>query len=858
MFLERDDTLAALAGAVAEAGEGRGSVVLVTGEAGIGKTTLIRAFAEQAAERARVLLSACDDLLAPRTLGPLRDAARHSRGPLAAALGDGPIEGVFPALLEELASDAPTVLIVEDVHWADDATLDVLGYAGRRIQPLRAVLVLTYRDDEIDGGHSLHRFLGTLVGAPLHRLPLRRLSREAVGRLSEGSGADADAVHRATRGNPFFVTEALASPRDAVPVSVMEAVLARVRRLGPDCRMALDQISVVPSHVESELAATLLGDRIGALVEAELAGVLEVRPDSLGFRHELARRAIERSLPAIRHRILNAAVVDALLAAPRPEPARVMHHAVAAGDVATIVAVGPAAAREAAAAGSHRQALAHFESVLPHLDRLGSRSRASVLDDYGWELYNAHRFRQAVDAGRRAAALYEELDDPVAVGECLVRVSRHLFMAGETDDAEACASRAVATLEPTGRADALAHAMLYRGAIQAMTDAPAEAAEVLATARTLALDAGRADLAALSLNYLGIACFDLGDEHAGVELLRESVAESMAAHQFEYAARGHCNLCELLGRAGRLDELDVATRDGLRFARERGFWSHSYNLEVQRLAAMVRRGRWDRAAAGLRALVDGVEDAGMLITYSLPWLGRVLARQGDPDAGPMLAAAWEQARRQRLLLGVAYAGLAMAEWAWLNGRPEVIAGVADELLPRTEHRGAASFRGELLRYMARAGLLAEPFAACPEPWAAGLRGDWRAAADGWAQAGDPYEQGLELAGSGDPAATLEGLRILDRLGAEPAAALARERLGALGERVPRPRRATRANPAGLTDRQLAVLELLGDGLTNAEIADRLVVSVRTVDHHVAAVLSKLGVRSRHDAAGAARELGVLA
>ena len=159
----------------------------------------------------------------------------------------------------------------------------------------------------------------------------------------------------------------------------------------------------------------------------------------------------------------------------------------------------------------------------------------------------------------------------------------------------------------------------------------------------------------------------------------------------------------------------------------------------------MRRGRWDRAAGELRALIDGVEDPGMLISYSVPWLGRVLARQGDPEAAAMLVGAWEQARRQRLLLGVAYAGIALVEWAWLAGEPDTAAEVADELLPRMQHRGAAHFRAELLRHLARAGLPAEPFDGCPEPWASGLRGDWRAAADGWAAEGDPYEQALELA-----------------------------------------------------------------------------------------------------------------
>jgi DNA-binding CsgD family transcriptional regulator/tetratricopeptide (TPR) repeat protein len=855
-LLERDAQLEVLVGAVTEGAHGRGSTALIAGEAGIGKTSLVRALVARLGDEARVLMAACDDLVASRTLGPLHDAALGSSGPLAAALADeGPVDRVFAALLEELAEERPTVLVVEDVHWADDATLDVLGYAARRVEAVGAVLVLTTRD-ELDPRHPLHRLLGALAGCPVHRIELSPLSRDAVQALASGTGRDPAAVHALTRGNPFFVTETLAAPPGQVPASVKDAVLARLRGLDPDCREALERLSVVPSHVPRDLAGVLLGETMAALPAAELAGIIEDRPDGLGFRHELARRAIESSLPVTRVRLLNQAVVAALRSQERPERARLMHHAVAAGDVDTVLAVGPQAAREAARAGAHRQALAHLEAVVPYAARLAPAEQAAVLDDYGWELYNAARFREAVRAGSAAGELYAGLGDRVALGRCLVRVSRHWFMAGETDAAEDCAERAVAILEAAGDDPALAQATLYQGAILALAEDPEAAGAVLRRAGALARASQRMDLAVLCLNYIGIARVESGDPE-GLEEVRQSIELALAGRHYEEAARGYTNLAELLLRVGRLHELERCVTDGLAFTHERGFWSHAYNLEVHRCLLLLRRGDWDGAEEGLRGVVDAVDDPGMLFAYSVPWLGRLLARRGDPVAEGMLAAAWEQAQRQRLLLGLAYAGIARVEWAWLAGEPEIAERVGAVLLARTEHPGAAPFRGELLRYLARAGVPAESFDGCPAGWAAGLAGDWRAAAAAWREAGDPYETALELAESGDADAVAEALGMLEELRAEPAAARVRERLRAMGARVPRgPRAVTRANPAGLTPRQLAVLGLLREGMTNAEIADRLVLSVRTVDHHVAAVLDKLGVRSRREAAAAAQELGV--
>ena len=195
-LLERQTELRVLRSAVDGAADGHGSTVVVSGEAGIGKTSLIRAFLASLDGRARVLEGACEDLLTPRVLGPLRDAAYASPGRLAEALDRAADpEAVFGALHEELADPRrPTMLVIEDVHWSDGATLDVLRYVGRRIHDLPAVLVLSYRDDEVGRNHPLQRVLGVLGGASVHRLSLRRLTRESV--------VGARRAHHRRRGRP--------------------------------------------------------------------------------------------------------------------------------------------------------------------------------------------------------------------------------------------------------------------------------------------------------------------------------------------------------------------------------------------------------------------------------------------------------------------------------------------------------------------------------------------------------------------------------------------------------------------------------------------------------------------------------
>jgi len=855
-LLERQAELQMLGTAVERAGAGRGSAVLVLGEAGIGKTSLVHAFLATVSGRARILAGACEDLLTPRALGPLRDAARSvPGGPLAAALSpSADPDLVFAAVADELAAPpSPAVLIVEDAHWADGATLDVLRYLGPRVQNLPAVMLLTYRDDALARDHPLRGVLGVLGSTAATRLRLPPFTADAVRGLAASTNLDPAELFRLTSGNPFFVSEVLANPGSVVPPTVVDAVLARVRTLSPAAQAALDRLAVIPSGAEIDLLRVLVGD-LAPVAEAERAGVVEVRGDVVAFRHELARRAVTESLPASVRLELNADVLLALLTRADCDPFRVLHHAVEAGDDDAVITHGAAAAREASRVGAHQQAAACYAQVLARGHRLTTAQRAGLGEAYSWALSNSNQLHFAVAAAATAVELWQQDGDGRRLVRALVTLSRQQWLTERTAAARTSAERALELARPLGDSYQNALATANLGGLLVVIDREEEGLPYLAEGLGIAERCGAASIAALCRNYVGSARLQLGDP-GGCDNLLRSMAEANALGNHEFVMRAYYNLIEGLWRLGDYREALGYLGQAEHFGRDRDFRVHGYMFAARRCRLALMQGRWAEAEAGLRDLLDGQDDPGMIGRETVPVLARVLVRQGSADAPEWLALAARHATMADVLEWLVPTGLAHIEHAWLTGDQGRAGPYPGLLLERTDRPGMLVQRGELLMYLRRLGYPAVPFPGCPEPYAAALRGDWRSAADAWLAAGDPYEHALELAGSGQVEPTLGALTILDGLGAAPAVALVRGRLRGLGvTRLPRrPQPGTLTNPAGLTDRQLEILRLVAAGLSNAEIAQRLVVSPRTVDHHVSAILAKLGVPTRREAAARAAE-----
>src|SRR5262249_46429701 len=311
-LLEREPFLCGLDEALRQAAAGLGRIALVSGEAGIGKTSLVERFLAPSRDRRQVplrtLWGACEALFTPPPLGPLYDIAQQTTSPLRTLLdGDANRLTLFAALLDDLIQ-APTILVIEDLHWADKATLDLVKYLARRITRTAILLILTYRDDELGRDHPLRLVLGDLPARAVTRLRLPPLSEAAVAVLAQQAHRPVGHLYAITGGNPFFLTETLASDAPGAPTSVSDAVLARMARRSPEAQRLLEAGAITPSQVEWDLVVAITTQEPSqqsaaqgtALEECLAAGMLHLERGVISFRHELARQAVEGALSPAR------------------------------------------------------------------------------------------------------------------------------------------------------------------------------------------------------------------------------------------------------------------------------------------------------------------------------------------------------------------------------------------------------------------------------------------------------------------------------------------------------------------------------------------------------------------------------
>ncbi len=889
-LLERDAALDELHQALSRTRDGQGQTVLLEGAPGIGKSSLLDAFVHQVraatlsqgpkggpSQGLQVLWGGCEALSTPRPLGPLYDMAVLSPPALAQALQDTPQAAAILDALQSLLlqSRQPTLLVFEDLHWADHATLDLVQLLGRRAARLPALLVLTYRDEPGHNGSYLQRCLAALPPASTSRITLPPLSPAAVAALATHDPRTPEHLYELTQGNPFYLSEVLAFPNVLVPTSVREAVLTHVHALPEMARRVCELVSVVPGAASVDLLGHLFTkgkalQRADALDACIHAGVLLQDDAGLRFRHELARLAVEETLLPQRKRALHAAVLELLLQQPHMSNARLVHHAAHAGLSDMVLALAPKAAQDASRHGAHSEAVAHYAAALPYLAQALPALQAHILE--GWAsavCATAGPNAEAVNAMERAISLWRAECNTQRLAGALQQLADMFHALWQIDAALRCVDEAIHLLKTSRLHVRAASAVLveaYNQRAHFYMEASQTAQALTWGDRAMAL--GRQlhpDVSTASethaLAITGAALSRAGMDE-GATRLRNSLAQLHEASPLKPQLTAYLHLAESSLRHYQLATAEAVCTEALSRLRDSGYTQH-YFLGLQANVALVR-GRYAEAIARADVVLPRLHGPPTAMQWPLLLAaGLARSRSGTPGGLALL----QQCYTMSLGFSPHYllpAGVALAEAQLLQGDLPAAQATLQHAWQQRGFETSPWLIGALRTGAQRLGVALPQseqahYANVATPYAFELAGDHASAAAYWATAGAPYEQAYNLMQGGGVEGVQQAITLWAGIGAHPAESRARAEARQRGLRGIRrgPYSAARSNPMGLSARELQILHLLSEGHSNAYIAQQLTRSERTIEHHVSRMLAKVGVSHRVALVAQARHAGLL-
>jgi len=849
-LLEREAPLSQLNNCLQNVLDNSGYIVTISGEAGIGKTSLVEEFVGHLKNKIRIFWGTCDDLFTPRPLAPLYDIVHQLDSRLIDQLDSGASRpSIFSNFLIEIQNCAPNIIVIEDVHWADESSLDLIRFIGRRINKSNTLLIITYRDDELRSNHPLRIALSSIPSNYLIRIKLTLLSEEAVKNLASISGKNKPELFKQTGGNPLLVSEVLSNNEIGTSITIKEMATSRINKLSPDSRNAIELLSVIPGRIEKWLIHKLVED-FTLIDDGIESGLIKNEDDQITFRHDLTRMAIEETLSESKRIRFNSLVLNALLDQANNEHllARIIHHSTKSNNHEAIIKYTPMAAKQASNLGAHRLACKIYGTALQYKELISAEQQLDFLEGYSYESFLTGQVNEAIKSSEEALKIFKKYPNPEREGEIYRRLSRILWYDCQDVNGEEYLDRAISIFEklPLGRNLAMAYSN------KSQTYVIREEYEIAIRWGIKALELARKledkEVEAHALNNIG-CCKMLIEDESGENDLLKSLEISTENDLFEHATRAYVNLGSIHLQQRNLISADKYFARGLEYGNEKDIYVFSLCMAGHYAKAKLHFGLWDESIELSNYVLNQSSAPPGNTVMPLNVLAVIRTRRNDPGALKPLNEAAEMAASMGEMEKIVSVTAAKAEYFWLRNQLDQYADELEKIYFKILDQKNAWAIGEIAYWVWKAKRLEEIPNIIAKPFKLHIEGHWQEAADIWEELHCPYEKALALS-EGDEDAMKQSLEIFERLGASATVQLIKQKMRESGiKSIPKgPRQSTKDNFAGLTKRQFEVLKLVASGKSNSEIADNLYISAKTVDHHVSAIFSKLNIHSRIEAA----------
>jgi DNA-binding CsgD family transcriptional regulator len=859
-LIERDDFLTLLHDGFRKIASEEGHCYFIMGEAGIGKTSLVKTFLKQVEDESIVYLGACDSLFTPRPLAPLYDLALQINEDWVDKIQSiSSRTEVFTKFVQELShKQRPVVLVFEDIHWADEATLDFVKFFARRINHTKCMFILTYRDDEINQQHPLRNVLGDLAPDTFTRLQLTPLSRQAVQKLADEKGYNGENVYSISGGNPFYVNEILASYSRGVPDNVKDSVLSVYNRLEEEAKNVWQLLSVIPEGLEITRLYKIDHFWHEAIGNCIAIRILLIKNKKISFKHELYRRTIEESLSPFKRIALNKKLLELFLNSFKEEGEieKIVHYAKNANENELVVEYAPLAARQAASVGAHIEASKLFLTAIEYSDGNDIDQLVEFYEGYAYECYLTNQIKEAIIYQAKALKIWKEQNDVEKIGNSLRFLSRLWWFEGNHRQAESFAREAIEVLDkqPSSKAKAMAYSNMSQ--LKMLSDNTEECMFWGEKAIAIAREVDDEETLAHAMNSMGaIQMLNQSSSAKGIALLQQSLAISLKNSYHEHAGRAYaalgCNGVIIKDYAFAKEMLEKV----ISYCEERDLNSLKFYTLSWKARLNLETGNCEEAFNIANNLLRKESLLAVIKIGALTVAATIKMRKGDQGALPLLLEAKTKAFETRELQRIIPVLTALLEYEWITGVSYIEQEVLDRTINMIIQTEKVYNKGRFDFWLKKVRNQYLPF---NEKYKGNGVHHAAIEAASWEKLYSPYEQALSLF-EGNENDKRKALSIMQQLGAEAVHEKLKMEMRSFGiKKIPRGlRESTKTNPAQLTNRELDVLQLLKSGVQNKEIARSLFISPKTVDHHISSILFKLEVKSRSKAVTEAARLGIL-